>query len=508
MAWVCKSCTWLNTNSDHLACSMCNTKRINSPDENEAGEPSTSQLVGGIDIPVSSMDNNTQPCNINDTDHSINTGVDDSNDKSPQQFDNRKQSHAPSQEDQNDIKQIQDGTSKDGGGKKKKWDAFASLQSNYESSDDDNSANDGSIKDKEEINDGRVRNNNNAGWNAFASFEQNYESSDESESGSSSSDDDSEEEEECDGCSVEDDGHYGDLVDSEEDEMKQDGSLKINSIVECVDLLDSEDDEQIEQQEDDNSVCELDVKMPAGKDIPGKENKSDKKRRSTLRKRSPPKHPEAYTIDIGDSDSELSEVESRPLPSPELARQQRQMPSWQRRRRSTPIQASSNGFNLKNASDYECMNGRNDVIGGSGTGVNGVRLAKKKGDDTTVATGTKRKSGGRRKRRATSLPGLSMTTETTTTSEPTTKRRRKSTASKTTSSKAKAPKTKRRRKRSYKKRSTKRRGGNTGGNAWAARERGVRGGQRRGNAGAAAPYMAIAKQEPLLANIGGASIQF
>jgi len=500
MAWVCKSCTWLNTNS--LVCSMCNIKRV----ENDADEPSTSQLVSGIDIPVSSMDNNTQPCNFNNADKSINTDVDDNNDKSPQQFDNRKQPHAPTQEDQNDIKQIQD-TSKDGGGKKKKWDAFASLQSNYESSDDDDSADDGSIKDKEEINDGRDRNKNNAGWNAFASFEQNYESSDESESDSSSSDDDSVEEEESDGCSVEDDGHYGDLVDSEEDEMKKESSLKINSIVECVDLLDSEDDEQNEQQEDDNSVCELDVKMPAGKDMTGKENnKSEKKRRSRLRKRSPPKHPEAYTIDIEDSDSELSEVESRPLPSPELARQQRQMPSWQKRRRSTPIQ-SSNG-NLKKASDYACMNGRNDVIGGSGTGVNGVRLAKKKGDDTTVATSTKRKSGGRRKRRATSLPGLSMTTETTT-SKPTTKRRRKTTASKTTSSKSKAPGAKRRRKRSYKRRSTKRRGGNTGGNnAWAARERGVRGGQRRGNAGSAAPYMAIAKQEPLLANIGGASIQF
>jgi len=480
---------------------MCNAERI----ENDvSGEPSTSQL-SGIDIPASSIEveGNTQPCDINynnNTHQSINTGVDN---ESPQQFDNRKQPHAPTQEDQNDIKQ--NGKSKDGGGKK--WDAFASLQSNFESSDDDDSAEDRSIKDKEEINDGRVRNNNNnAGWNAFASFEQNYESSDESESGSSSSDDDSEEEEESDGCRIEDDGHYGDLVDNEEDEMKKENSLKINSIVECVELLDSEDDEQNEQQEDDNSVCELDVKMPAGKDMTGKENnKSDKKRR---RKRSPPKHPEAYTIDIGDSDSELSEVESRPIPSPELARQQRQLPSWQqRKRRSTPIQASSNGFNLKKASDYACMNGRNDLSGGSGTGVNGVRLAKKKGDDTTTTTGTKRKSGGRRKRRATSLPGLSMTTETTT-SKPTTKRRRKTTASKTTSSKAKAPGAKRRRKRSYKKRSTKRRGGNTGGNAWAARERGVRGGQRRGNTGSAAPYMAIAKQEPLLANIGGASIQF
>jgi len=483
---------------------MCNAERI----ENDvSGEPSTSQL-SGIDIPASSIEveGNTQPCDINynnNTHQSINTGVDNDNDESPQQFDNRKQPHAPTQEDQNDIKQ--NGKSKDGGGKK--WDAFASLQSNFESSDDDDSAEDRSIKDKEEINDGRVRNNNNnAGWNAFASFEQNYESSDESESGSS--DDDS------DGCSIEDDGHYGDLVDSEsEDEKGKQSSLKINSIVECVDLLDSEDEEQDDQREEDDksSVCELDVKMPAGKDIPGKENyKSDKKRRSRLRKRSPPKHPEAYTIDIGDSDSELSEVESRPIPSPELARQQRQLPSWQqRKRRSTPIQAS-NG-NLKKASDYACMKGRNDLTGGSGTGVNGVRLAKKKGDDTTTTSSTNR-TGGKRKRRATSLPGLSMTTETTT-SKPTTKRRRKTTASKTTSSKAKAPKAKGRRKRSYKKRSTKRRGGNASGrgnnsNAWAARERGVRGGQRRGNAGSAAPYMAIAKQEPLLANIGGASIQF
>ena len=502
MSWTCNKCTWLNTNG--LVCSMCNTERV---ENNGSGEPSTSQQVGGNDIPVSSIEDNTQPCNINDTHKSVNTGAGNNNDESLQQFDNIKQQPAPSQEEEEQADIKRDGTSKDGGGKKKKWDAFASLQSNYESSDDDDdSADDGSNinKDKEEVNDsrrGQRNNNNNAGWNAFASFEQNYESSDESESGS---DDDSEEGEESEGCSIEDEEHYGDLIDSE-DEKEKESSLKINSIVECVDLLDSEDEEQDDQrEEDDNSVCELDVKMPAGKDMTGKENnKSDKKRRSRVSKRSPPKHPEAYTIDIGDSDSELSEVESRPLPSPELARQQRQIPSWQRRR-STPIQAS-NGFNLKNASDYACMNGRNDVTGGSGTGVNGVRLAKKKGDDTTTTTGTKRKSGGRRKRRATSLPGLSMTTETTT-SKPTTKRRRKTTASKTTSSKAKAPKAKGRRKRSYKRRSTKRRGGNA--NAWAARERGVRGGQRRGNTGSAAPYMAIAKQEPLLANIGGASIQF
>ena len=47
--------------------------------------------------------------------------------------------------------------------------------------------------------------------------------------------------------------------------------------------------------------------------------------------------------------------------------------------------------------------------------------------------------------------------------------------------------------------------------AWSARERGIRPSGVGGGVGSgatAAPYMSIAKQEPLLRNVGGASIQF
>ena len=45
--------------------------------------------------------------------------------------------------------------------------------------------------------------------------------------------------------------------------------------------------------------------------------------------------------------------------------------------------------------------------------------------------------------------------------------------------------------------------------AWSARERGIRpSGVGVGGGGGSAPYMSIAKQEPLLRNVGGASIQF
>ena len=43
--------------------------------------------------------------------------------------------------------------------------------------------------------------------------------------------------------------------------------------------------------------------------------------------------------------------------------------------------------------------------------------------------------------------------------------------------------------------------------AWSARERGIRP-SGAGGGGGSTPYMSIAKQEPLLRNVGGASIQF
>ena len=259
--------------------------------------------------------------------------------------------------------------------------------------------------------------------------------------------------------------------------------------VECINLLDSEDGDGIIN-------------------APGKENEKNILPKSRLRKR-----PTKNGSFESDSDSSLSEEEShRPttMPSPSM----RGLPSWKPPRRqrssSTPIQTSNHG-NIKSSDKFPCMSTRNDVIGNPSSPCIVSSMASKE----------------ERRRR----PSTSLSTSRKAASATSTSRKKTRTTSNVAASKSKAPARKRRRgggkykKRSSYKRSSTKRGGGTnsrsetsntnGNNAWSERERGIRQPYRRGGGGSAGgggsssgPYMAIAKQEPMLRNVGGASIQF
>mmetsp|Transcript_41969 Transcript_41969/g.75608 ORF Transcript_41969/g.75608 Transcript_41969/m.75608 type:complete len:511 (-) Transcript_41969:132-1664(-) len=503
-SWECKACTWVNENEHGLACLMCQTeRRIASPrmPKNRGGAAQTS--APGLNAPdavkksVSCSKDSDMARRGDDSFHSRHC---DETEPSTVQLSRGEKTVAESLDKKFEAtEESETDKRKTAEGGNRKWDAFASLENNYQSSDDDESETfSGRERSGGGSDNGNGKMGNDAGgnqWDAFQSLEQNYESSEEEYD--ISSDEDSEEREvgmgENGAIEVEGDDHPS--------LNKQNGKKYSNPDVEYVDLVDSDED----------SVCELDVKMP------GKENnKTDKQ--SSRRKR-PQKH-EAYTID-GDSESSLSEVESRrPLPSPSA----RSLPPWQRRRSastpnpylktstSTPIRTDDN---LKTSDSFSCMSGRNDVIGGSGAGVNGFRLSNRKGDDSKD-TAVKRKS---RKSLTSAASGASSQKANASASAPPKTKKRKRTVSKTTASKATASKAaapaRKRKKKSYKrstKRSTKGRRNSTCGmasnnNAWSARERGIRQPYRRGG-GESAPYMAIAKQEPMLRNVGGASIQF
>ena len=458
MMWACQLCTYNNDDGD-LACLMCQTERRRTKSKNDNSSEGKGEPKGSSDDGEPALINSLSDC-CNDhrklSSRDVNDGR-DGGDSDTCQFNNNASSRLPNNNNNNNNNNKQDedisAELMDGEGKEKKWDAFASLEQNYESSEEDES-----------------------------------DCSNGSDGGGDEDDDSSDDDE--------DEDRDFDPEDKQNNDKKC--SFKKPAVeTECVDLVDSEEDDDDEQEEeDDDSDCELEVVKMSAPAMKGKENnKSDKK--SSRRQRRQEKQ-ETYAINVdGDSDSSLSEVESRPLPSPSS----RQVPPWQRRSysRSTPIK-TSNG-NLKSSDDFACMHGRNDVFGGSGSGVNGVRLANMKGDDD--------KPAGRRKSRK--RASTSASTATSSKAATKTTKRRQRTSSKT-SSKAKAP-ARRRKRGSYTKRSNKRSttrgGGRTGGNAaWSARERGIRGGQRGGGGTGSAPYMAIAKQEPMLANIGGANIQF
>mmetsp|Transcript_19032 Transcript_19032/g.40148 ORF Transcript_19032/g.40148 Transcript_19032/m.40148 type:complete len:613 (+) Transcript_19032:108-1946(+) len=389
------------------------------------------------------------------------------------------------------------------------WDAFASLENNYQSSDDDDEDDE---SDEEDSGNGWRRKegadeDNNDQWDAFKSLEQNYESSE--DDGSCDSDDNSSsDEDEMSEYGMKRNGDNGDnpTLHKQQNENEKKSSKLDDANVGYIDLVDSDDE---------GSASELDIKMP------GKENnKIDKPQRSSnsrLKKKQQSKHSEPYTID-GESDSSLSEVESRrPLPSPSA----RALPPWQllQRRKSTnstaPIPRTNN---LRSSDSFLCMNVRNDIGGGSGAGVNGFRLAQRKGDDKDElddkTTGTKKRKGRQSTASAASATSAKKKGSTTT-------KRKRSTSSKASSSKAKTAKAapKKRRRRSYKRKSNGRSSNNRRSSSTASRGRGNSSGSARGRSPwdarekgyrnpIGAPYMAIAKQEPMLRNVGGASIQF
>mmetsp|Transcript_3876 Transcript_3876/g.8514 ORF Transcript_3876/g.8514 Transcript_3876/m.8514 type:complete len:510 (-) Transcript_3876:34-1563(-) len=499
--WECAACTWVNDNEHGLACIMCQTeRRIAAPKKrpkNQGGCTTKSSTIKPFSSCGKLPDLRSKSPSTTARGDGDGYGL-----FASKQYGRAKEtpSAQPSRGGEESavaeeplkilgrMRNNETGKNRTNEGENEKWDAFASLESNYQSSDDGESGDDDDCNNcVREGNGGEIGNGNGRmgdhseddQWDAFKSLEQNYESS-EDECGTSS-DEDSVGSEEC----LEEIDIRG-----EDDDFpslnKNIGKNASESGVECVDLVDS----------DEASIHDLDVKMP------GKESNKTGKQRSN-RKR--PQKCEPYIID-DDSESSLSEVESRrPLPSPSA----RPLPPWQRRRSTqTPIRTVDN---LKTSDSFSCMSGRNDVIGGSGAGVNGFRLSNKKGDDSksTTAKRKPRKSSSSSAASGSSSKKASTSTAASATSKT---RKRTRTASSNAASKAPAKKRKRRSYRKSSKRSSRGRGGGrayskNNNNAWSARERGVRQPYRRGG-GESAPYMAITKQEPMLRNVGGASIQF
>jgi hypothetical protein len=418
-----------------------------------------------------------------------------------------------------------------------KWDAYASFECNHRSSDDDEGD---SGEDEARGGGGGMGNGNDGRWDAFESFEMNYR---ESSSGSGSDPSDSD----CDGGGGSDDeeggdGDYDDCDDcddcDDDDFDRAEGGVgermlssfpvaAATTTAECVDLVDTDDD---------NDDGELVVEPPKGKE----NNAEDERFRLGSRKRRRREHRA-----IGDLDSDsssLSEVECvglAPRRYPSHARSTSTRPSpppWQTSRR-TPIRGAtyvedaaviggggSSGRRVSSVgASFPCMNARNDLTGGSGAGVNGHRLfcgggARRDGDAMSAAVAG---DGARVESAAVAKSAAASTVAA---------KRKKTSAAKSkgggtgVSTKKKAVPAKKRRKsssrgkvykrkKSYSKRPPSTGAGGAGrgraastttsgaaGRAWSARECGIR--------PSSGTYMTIAKQEPLLRNVGGGSIQF
>ncbi|KAL3775973.1 hypothetical protein ACHAWO_012161 [Cyclotella atomus] len=361
------------------------------------------------------------------------------------------------------------------------WDAFASLQENCESSDESESSQDSCSEDDEGNNDESRQ------WNAFESLENNYQSS------SSES----------------------------ESESEEDGSEPGTTQQECIELLSSSDEEHNHSQHDNQSSYQRDL-LDSDED----QEPAPKRRRITKisdhfkakddkkpSKSKPRKSKEDSLIVL--DDSSISEDES-----PSFRGRERAIPSWQR---SVPLHSTTilpvqqtrlntsqsrksipRGNTLPSAS-FSCMNGRNDVLGGGGSGVNGVSLQAQHDE-----------SGSNKKRKARAAPAKAKSSRKSTTKKPSTKKR----ASKksTTATEDENDKPKARKRKSYKRRgkrsssaSTSRSrsmgaNGRSTNNAWSARERGIR--NNRNNSSGPSTYMSIRKQESALSGIGGATMSF
>lgn len=456
MPWECEACTWRNDESN-ADCSMCQTKRPRnylSPNNSARRDEEVASVVcrqatiesvvcsASAPPPEEKASSSLLATDQNRGDNRIeSTEWDDSTRFKVSQSNSQKCTM------KNDTKQSQSNSNK--------WDAFASLENNYESSDSsgDESESDSDGSYGSDIEDGYkqqqddVKVGDKPQWDAFKSLQETLSDDDSSTSGS---------DEESSDCIM--------LPDEEDKKMPPTKAATKNNLKsECVDLVDTDD-------EDDEEVKD---KKP--------------KRVKLTRKRNRSSNSKAIALDDSDS-SYLSEVESaRPLPS-SASRQKRSIPPWQLSARSETKSSSilQNDSILPRGS-FSCLNGRND-IGGINNEIRTSAPVLAPAAATSRQRKTSAKSGSKRRRKRSN-----------------------------SSTDAAAPAKKKRRTRKYK-RSSRRggRGGRSGAaaasssrrsnNAWSARERGIRQPIRANNNGSG--YMNITKQEPMLQNIGGASIQF
>lgn len=438
-AWECGACTWFNDERS-IGCLMCQNKRPRHLSPTAGRSRPADNII--FNVPEKKTSSQTQ-----------------------QQNDDKKKESTPKEDNQSIQKvstrvELSECTTKNETKRASEWNAFASLEHNYETSDssDDQEGESGSesVSDSDDSDDNADSENCNediedgynqrdvkvgANWNAFKSLQETLGDN----NGSSSSDS---KESDC------------ILIDEEEEQklVSTKTSSKNKPKTEFVDLVDTDDDE-VEQEVID------DTKSP-------KRGKSRKRNRSSYQI-------EMALLDDGSDSSCLSEVESsRPL------RQIRSIPPWQRSARkdsnsSSILQSDS----VLPCGSFPCLNSRNDVAGCPIETTMSSTTRERK----TFSTKSLTKAGSKSRKRSNSNNA--------------------------------APVTKKRRTRKYRRTSSKRggRGGrgraaasssssSRSNNAWSARERGIRQ-PIRGNNGSGS-YMNITKQEPMLRNIGGASIQF
>lgn len=449
-AWECYACTWLNDECN-IDCLMCQTKRARNLSPNTRKNEESTVCRQAADDSNDAVPEKSLRQQNNDVDNNRKEPI---KEKAKPLVRNQEVStqmqHSQPSNQQEKVSAVNQSNSK--------WDAFASLENNYESSDsgEDESDSDSDGSDVSEHYYGDSKDEkyqcdkdgaDQSQWNAFESLEATLGDDSSSSSG---------EESDC-------------ILIENQDEKKiapAATSIKSNFKTECVDLVDTDDEEDVRQEKD------------------------TKPKRINSRKRKRASDQSAITLMDGDSDSSyLSEVESsRPLqPSPATRQGRRSLPPWQRAARSKSKSPSilQNERVLPRES-FSLLSNRNDV---SGSGLNETRTsapaARQPRQRKTSTKSTTTKSGSRRRKRS--------------------------------NSDGAAPAKKKRRTRKYR-RSSKRggrggRGGaaaasgsNRSNNAWSARERGIRQ-PISGNNGNGS-YMNITKQEPMLRNIGGASIQF
>ena len=470
-AWECGACTWLNDQCS-VDCLMCQTKRprnLPSPNARKTEEAAVCRQAADASNNVMPEKKSLHQKKINDDDDR----KEPTKEVKPHVCDQDNSisihhSESNKQQEKYSVKKNESNT------------FFASLENNYESSDSgeedesdsDSDGSDGSenyYQDDEDeykqYDDGQVGEDDQSQWNAFKTLEATLgddSSSSDSSSSSSSGED----------CIL--------IEDIEEKKMAfTKTSNKNNSKAECVDLVDTDDEEDMQEE---------------------KRKTKPKPKRINSRKRKRASDPSAITLMDDDSDaSYLSEVDgSRPLQPSPASRQTRSIPPWQRAARSNTKSTSTTLQNHRvlPRESFSLFSTRNDV---SGSGLNETRTSAP--PPAAAAAAAARQP----KQRKTS------TKSSTSTNKSGSRRRKRS------NSDGAAPAKKKRRTRKYR-RSSKRggRGGRGGAaassssrnnNPWGARERGIRQ-PIRGNNGSGGPYMNITKQEPMLRNIGGASIQF
>ena len=365
MPWECEACTWHNDESN-ADCSMCQTKRPrNYLSPNNSARRDEEEVASVVCRQTKIIENvSAAPTEEKKASSSLATNQNrrDNRIESTEWDDSTRlkfpQSNSQKSTIKNDIKQSSS----------EKWDAFASLENNYESSDssgdesdsDSDGSYDSGIEDgyNQQQDDAKV--GDKPQWDAFKSLQETLSDDDSSTSGS--------DDEESSDCIM--------LPDEEDKKMPPTKTVtKTNLKSECVDLVDTDEDDEEEVKD----------KKP--------------KRVKLTRKRNRSSNSKAIALDDSDS-SYLSEVESsRPLPS-SASRQKRSIPPWQLSARSETNSSSilQNDSILPRGS-FSCLNGRNDIGGVNNETRTSSAPVLAPAATTSRQRKTSTKSGGSRRRR-------------------------------------------------------------------------------------------------------------